>query len=86
MISWPVATGTSCGLSFIVPWSQRGLALAGVLMAVVTTSAHAALDAGVTTGVTNAQTDGTTLVGILASAGAAVLIIHRLLKRFGVSL
>jgi hypothetical protein len=47
---------------------------------------HAALDAGVTTAITGAQTDGATLIGALAAAGAAVFIIHKLLKRFGVSL
>jgi len=62
----------------------RGLVAAGVVA--VTSVANAAVDAGVTTAITGAQTDGTTIVGALAVAGAAVLIIHKLLKRFGVSL
>lgn len=51
-----------------------------------TTAAHAALDAGIGTAVTGAKTDGLELIGMLAAAGAAVLVIHKLLKRFGVSL
>jgi Inovirus Coat protein B len=49
-------------------------------------SAHAELPTGVATSITAAGTDGATLVGLLAAAGAAVFIIHKILKKFGVSL
>ena len=62
----------------------RGLVAAGVVT--VTGAANAAVDAAITTAVTGAQADGVTLVGALAAAGAAVFIIHKLLKRFGISL
>jgi len=62
----------------------RGLVAVGA-MAVVGVS-NAAVDAAVTGAITGAQTDGTTIIGALAAAGAAVFIIHKLLKRFGVSL
>ena len=48
--------------------------------------AHAALPAGVETAVTTAQTDGVTLVGALAVAGAAIFIIAKVLRKFGVFL
>ena len=56
-----------------------------VVSVAAVTSAQAALDAAVTTGVSDAKTDGSTLVGLLAGAGAAVFVIHKLLKRFGLS-
>lgn len=62
----------------------RGLGAAGVLSFVA--SAHAALPEAVSTAVTSAQTDGATLIGLLAAAGAAVFIIAKVLKRFGVFL
>lgn len=68
---------------------KRGLKAAGVIGAAslaLVQSAHAELPAGVTTGITGAQADGLTVIGALAAAGAAVFIIHKLLKRFGVSL
>ena len=57
-----------------------------VLSLIAVTSAQAALDAGVSTGVSDAKTDGATLIGLLAGAGASLFIIHKLLKRFGISL
>jgi len=60
--------------------------LVAVLSVAAVTSAQAALDAGVTTGVSDAKTDGATLIGLLAGAGASLFIIHKLLKRFGVSI
>lgn len=48
--------------------------------------AHAELPAGITTAITGAQTDGTTLVGALAGAGAVIFILWRVLARFGVTL
>lgn len=62
----------------------RGFVAVGALFAA--SASHAALDAGVSTAITAAQTDGTTLIGLLAASGAALFIIHKLLKRFGVSL
>lgn len=48
--------------------------------------AFAALPAGVDAAITGVQTDGLVLVGLMAVAGAAVYLIHKLLKKFGVSL
>lgn len=48
--------------------------------------AHAALPAGVEAAVETAETDGTTLVGILAGAGVVVYLIAKLLRRFGIML
>lgn len=62
----------------------RGIGAAGVLSFVA--SAHAALPASVGTAITAAETDGGTLIGLLAAAGAAVFIIAKVLKRFGVFL
>lgn len=68
---------------------KRGLKAAGVAGAAALAlvgQAQAALPEGVSTGITGAQTDGLVVIGLLAAAGAAVFIIHKLLKRFGVSL
>lgn len=62
----------------------RGFGAAGVLSFVA--SAHAAIPEAVPTALATAQTDGGTLVGLLAAAGAAVFIIAKILKRFGVFL
>lgn len=62
----------------------RGFSSAGVLS--LAASAHAALPESVSTAVTGAQADGVVLVGLLAAAGAAVFIISKVLKRFGVFL
>lgn len=51
------------------------LALVGV--------AHAELPAAIATGVTAAQTDGLSLIGILAAMAAAVFLIAALLRKFG---
>jgi Inovirus Coat protein B len=58
-------------------------ALAVAPLALVASSAHAALPAGVDTAITAAQTDGLTAVGLLAVLGAAVFIIYKILKRLG---
>lgn len=60
--------------------------VAGALVAVAPLSSFAALPAGVDTAITGVTTDGGTLIGLMAVAGAAVYLIHKLLKRFGVSL
>lgn len=68
---------------------KRGLKAAGVVGAstlALAQQAHAALPTGVDTAITGASTDGGTLVGSLAVAGAAVFLIHKLLKRFGISM
>lgn len=62
----------------------RGLGAAGVLSFVA--SAHAALPEAVPTSIATAQTDGGMLIGLLAAAGAAVFIIAKILRRFGVFL
>lgn len=49
-------------------------------------SAFAALPAGVDASITSASADGLLIVGGLAVAGAAVFLIHKLLKRFGLSM
>ena len=64
---------------------KKVLAVVPASMALVG-SAMAALPTEVTTAVSGAQTDGITLVGLLAAAGAAVFIIAKLLKRFGIFL
>lgn len=56
-----------------------------VALAVSPVAAFAALPTGVDTAITGASTDGVTLVGLMAAAGAAVYLIHKLLKRFGIS-
>ncbi|WP_430421120.1 hypothetical protein [Methylibium petroleiphilum] len=48
--------------------------------------AMAAVPAGVETAITGASADGVDLVESLAVAGAAVFLLHKLLKRFGISL
>lgn len=48
--------------------------------------AMAAVPAGVETAITGASADGVDLVEALAVAGAAVFLLHKLLKRFGISL
>lgn len=62
----------------------RGLGAAGVLSFVA--SAHAALPEAVNTAIAGTQTDGATLIGLLAAAGAAIFIIAKVLRRFGVFL
>ena len=63
----------------------RPAAIGAALMSAVTL-ALAELPAGVGTGITASQTDGTALIGLLAAAGAAVFIIAKILRRFGVFL
>lgn len=58
----------------------------GAAIVSASTAALAELPAAVGTSVTAAQTDGGTLIGMLAAAGAAVFIISKILKRFGVFL
>jgi len=47
-------------------------------------SAHAVLPTAVTTGIADQQADGLTLVGLLAAAGAAIYLVSKLLKKFGI--
>lgn len=56
----------------------------GVAIAAAPLSAFAALPEGVSTGVTSAQTDGMTAVGLLAAMGAAVFLIVKVLRRLGI--
>jgi len=49
-------------------------------------SAYAALPTGVDTAISGVSTDGVTLVGLIAVAGAAVYLIARVLSRFGFKL
>lgn len=58
--------------------------VAPLLALVSFSAAHAALPAGIETAVTAAQTDGLTLVGLMAGMGAAVFLIVRVLRRFGI--
>lgn len=48
--------------------------------------AMAAVPAGVTTAITGASGDGVDLVEALAAGGAVVFLLHKLLRRFGVTL
>lgn len=63
----------------------RGLSIAGVLV-LTAVGASAAVSADVTTAITAAQTDGTTIVGAMATAGAAVFLSAKVLKKFGLFL
>ena len=49
-------------------------------------AAYAALPTGVDTAVTAAGTDGVTLLGYLAVAGAGVYLLSKVLARFGIKL
>lgn len=60
----------------------RGFSAAGVLT--LATSAHAALPEAVSTSIATAQTDGITAVGLLASMGAAVFLIKKVLSKLGI--
>lgn len=60
-------------------------AVFAMLMAMIA-PAHAALPAGVETAITAVQTDGLTLVGLVAAAAAAVYLIAKVLGRFGLKL
>lgn len=64
---------------------KRGLVLACVL-AVSAGSAMAAVDPGVTSAITGAGTDGSTIVSALAAAGAGVYLGAKVLRKFGVML
>ena len=63
---------------------KRGVVAASALA--VSGMASAALPSGVSDSITTAGTDGVTLVGLLAAAGAGVFLISKVLKKFGVSL
>lgn len=47
-------------------------------------AAFAELPSGVATGITGAQTDALTAVGLLAAMGAAVFLIVKVLRRLGI--
>jgi hypothetical protein len=61
---------------------QRGL-MAVALLASFAGAAMADVPAGVTTSITSAGTDGITIVGALAAAGASVFLIGKVLRKFG---
>lgn len=65
---------------------KKQIALLIAVPMLLAQQAFAALPEGVNTGVTAAQTDSLTLIGMLATAGAAVFIIAKVLRRFGVFL
>lgn len=60
-------------------------AVSALLVASIGT-AFAALPAGVDAAITAAASDGLALTGSLAVAGAGVFLIHKVLKRFGLSM
>lgn len=60
----------------------RGLLAAGVMA--VAGAAHAELPAAVPTSITGAQADGLIAVGLLASMGAAVFLIKKVLSKLGI--
>jgi hypothetical protein len=49
-------------------------------------SAMAELPTGVSTAITSGGTDGGTLMGLLAAAGAALYIVWKILKKAGIML
>lgn len=55
-------------------------------LALASANVYAALPAGVSTAITEAGVDGNTVVGYLAVAGASAFLLHKLLKRFGISM
>lgn len=65
-------------------WKKARLAqiVAGASVALVPMLSHAALDAAVTTAITAAQTDLTSLYGALTTAGAALFVLRIIYKRF----
>lgn len=65
---------------------NRKIAALVAVSTVAAGNAFAALPESVSGAVTTAQADGITLVGLMAAAGAAVYLIAKLLKRFGVFL
>lgn len=62
---------------------SRALVVAPLVLA---GQAFAALPPDVSTSITGAQTDGVTLIGLMAAAGAAVYLISKVLKKFGIFL
>lgn len=66
----------------------RGLRAAFVLgaTALSVAGAQAAVPTEVSTAITGTGTDGSTVVGLMAAAGAAVFLLSKILKKFGVSL
>ena len=63
---------------------NRSAIAAAILSAAV--SAQAVLPTGVATSITEVGVDGATLVGAMAVVGAAVYLISKLLRKFGVML
>jgi hypothetical protein len=63
---------------------NKGILVGSGLVAGVMGSAHAALDASVTTAITNAQTDMLALFAALTTAGAAIWVARLIYKRFSV--
>ena len=59
-------------------------AVLAVLLAPLFAFAQAStLPSGVATGISGAQASGTEVIGLLAAAGAAVWLISKVLKKFG---
>lgn len=65
---------------------SRVVAFVPVLILAAATQVHAALPTGISTAITAVETDGVTLVGLIAAAGAAVYLIAKVLGRFGLKL
>lgn len=65
---------------------MKKIALVPMFALALIGSAHAALPTGIDTAISTVQTDGLTLVGLIAAAGAAVYLIARVLGRFGFKL
>lgn len=65
---------------------MKKIALVPATVLALIGSAHAALPTGIDTAISTVSTDGVTLVGLLAVAGAAVYLIARVLGRFGLKL
>lgn len=62
---------------------QKRLALVAISAGgLVAGSAHAALDAAVTTAITGAQTDMTALYVALTTAGAALFVLRLIYRKF----
>lgn len=59
---------------------------AGFGLIALASQAHAEIPAGVLTAITAVGTDGAVLVGAMAVVGAAVYLISKLLRKFGVML
>lgn len=71
--------------SLVARNAQRVAAVGAASVAFLGT-AHAELPTGVTTAITSGGQDGGTLMGALASAGAGLYIVWKILKKAGIML